>query len=52
MDVIFPYPKECDYCGFHNFKISGVVHNGGQDFISLKVKCMRCGKTKTNINTK
>ena len=38
--------------GFHNFKVTGVVYNGSLNYVDVKVKCMRCGKLDTHINTK
>ena len=51
MNVSFTYPETCDYCGFHNFKINGVVYNENINHMNLKVRCMNCGKIKTQIKT-
>lgn len=37
---------------FHNDRITGVVYNDDAEYLDIKVKCMRCGKLETHINTK
>ena len=51
MNIKFPKPTECTRCGFHNFRIVGVVYNGDLNYIDVKVKCMRCGEVRTHLNT-
>lgn len=52
MDIQFQYPKKCKFCGFNNFKISGVVHNGSLDYMRIEVRCMRCGKPVDIIDSR
>ena len=51
MDIKFPKPTDCNSCGFHNFRIVGMVYNGDLNYIDVKVKCMRCGEVRTHLNT-
>jgi len=41
-------PEECSECGFHNFKIYGLMQNKE---LSITLKCMRCGETIQEINS-
>ena len=50
--ITFPHLTECQGCGYHKYKINGVVYYGDTNHIDLKVKCMRCGKLFTHLKTR
>ncbi len=50
--ITFPHPNECQDCGSFNYRITGVIYNGDKNYYDLKVKCMRCGKIETHLNSK
>lgn len=51
MSLTLPYPRKCSTCGAVNFRIVGQVYNGDINNFDIKIKCMKCGKIHTHIDS-